>query len=301
MGQKLMKGAFCEIVTSFHADGSVDYEGFQKMLEYQLACGIDGFFINGEGAESLQLTNEERIRIAELSCSCVKGRVPIIGGIVLSSRLQAIELMEAYNSLGSISAICAVPPMMVPLAENALYDYFALLACTTKKPVQIYNQPTTGNLLSEKLILRLAGDFENISGYKDATQNIIMLQNLIAKMKRPFEFFAGSDAFIWPMAALGCLCVISLVAVAFPKPVVEFYRLWEQGKYEKAYKQNLEILKMRQVLKEGFPPGSKAGYLYATELVDVPIQGTRLPISYLDITDAQRTYIKEQAKLVGWI
>lgn len=296
-----MKGAFCEILTSFHKDGSINHAEYAAMIEYQIEQGIDGFFINGEGAESLQLTNPERIEIAEAACARVKRRVPMIGGIVLSCRLQAVGLVEAYNHMDGIDAVCAVPPMTAPLSEKALYDFFGMLSSHSCKPVFLYNQPATGNLLSEDLVVKLSYDFDNIRGYKDATQNVIMLQSLLGKVKQPFSFFGGSDAFIWPMATLGCPCVISLLAVAFPKPVVEFYQLFEVGDYQAAYKKIQEIIWMREVLKKGFPRGSKAGYLYVTELLGVPIRGTRLPESYLDITDEQKQYIEQEARKYGWL
>jgi 4-hydroxy-tetrahydrodipicolinate synthase len=295
-----IKGAICEIATPFFEDGSIDRESYLNMVEYQISCGINGFFINGEGADSPQLTNEERIEMARLTVKKVAGRVPIIGGLVTLTRMDAAELMSEYERLDGVDSICALPPFASNLPQPLLYEYYANLAKSTTKPVYIYNQPTCG-LLSEDTVVKLAHDFENIAGYKDTTQNVIMLQNILSRIDKPFAGFGGSDAFIWPMATLGLSGVISFLGLPFPKPVVEFYKLWEAGKYKEAFDKNMELMRMRAVLKKGSAYGGKAGYYYATELVGMPIRGTRLPVSLLEVTDEQKYYIETEARKVGWL
>lgn len=268
------------------------------MVDYQLSCGIEGFFVNGLGAESLQLSNDERIKLTDIVCKKARGNVPVFTNVLLNSIYEAKELVSGYNEIG-VDGICITPPTVARLNEDALYEYYCTLAADTPIQVHIYNQPNTCNPMSEQLVARIAMDCDNITGYKDSTQNIIMLQNLMTMIEKPnFDYLAGSDAMIWPMMSLGGAGVISLVALPFPKPVIEFAKLFRSGDYKKALAKNFEIIKLRNILKKGLGT-RKSGYLYATELIGCPIRGTRLPGNMIAIADDQKDYIRAEVTKVG--
>ena len=188
--------------------------------------------------------------------------------------------------------------MHFPYTEQALYEFFDEVI-PAEYPTYIYNVPQTGNTLSPRVTARIANDHANVLGYKDSTQNISGLQDLISQVKNPdFQYIAGSDAMTLPMMALGGVGVISAISVPFPKVVLDITDKFFAGDFEGALNAHRFSMSVRKLLKTATDMN---GYYYACELLGMPFNGTRMPKNMTMVTDEQKMIIKtglQEMKLI---
>lgn len=197
-----------------------------------------------------------------------------------------------------VDAVCISQPSVFPYTEQALYEFFDEVI-PAEYPTYIYNVPQTGNTLSPRLTARIANDHANVLGYKDSTQNISGLQDLISQVKNPdFQYIAGSDAMTLPMMALGGVGVISAISVPFPKVVLDITDKFFAGDFEGALNAHRFSMRVRKLLKTATDMN---GYYYACELLGMPFNGTRMPKNMTMVTDEQKMIIKtglQEMKLI---
>lgn len=288
MKKKKFDGSISEIMVAYHSDGSLNLEPVKRMVEYQVKNHIDGLFMGGLSTQTYLLSAEEKIQVGETLLTAAAGRVPIMMNVMEDSIRDAKELVKAYMDMG-MDAVCISQPSVFPYTEQALYEFFDEVI-PEEYPTYIYNVPQTGNVLSPRLTARIANDHPNVLGYKDSTQNISGLQELISMVeKEDFQYISGSDAMTLPMMALGGVGVISAVSVPFPKVVLDITEAFFRGDMEGALKAHRFCMKVRKLLKQATDMN---GYYYACELLGMPFPGRRLPKHMTTITEEQKAVIK---------
>ncbi len=283
------KGAVTEILTPFTPSGSLDTKLLQEEVEYQLEEGIRGLFVNGLASEGLLMNLEDRVKVADITVRSVNGKIPVMASITYNSIQEAIELLKHYEDVG-VDAITITQPMVYPYSQDSLYLFFTKVAAVTKLPIYIFNAPQSSNVLSPNLVARLFKEIPNIQGYKDSTQDIIHLQNLIRLLDKDhqYEIMAGSDATILTTLQLGGAGVVSLISTVFPKPIIDICDAYFSGDIEKAKELQFKILRIRDVLKIG---PFMAGYKYAATLIGHPMGVVKEPL--VDLNEQERAKIKE--------
>ena len=78
---KAPKGMYVPIITPFREDQSIDFEAFQKVIDYTIENGVDGMLIAGSTGEYHTMTLEEQKEVIKRGCEFVAGRVPVIAGV----------------------------------------------------------------------------------------------------------------------------------------------------------------------------------------------------------------------------
>ena len=159
---------------------------------------------------------EEKRRVGEELCNAAAGRVPVMMNVMEDSIKNAKQLVQDYMDIG-VDAVCISQPSVFPYTEQALVEFFDEVI-PEDYPTYIYNVPQTGNTMSPRTVARIANAHPNVLGYKDSTQNISALQDLLLQVNYPdFQCIAGSDALTLPMLAVGGVGVISATSVPFPR------------------------------------------------------------------------------------
>ena len=217
--------------------------------------------------------------------------------VMEDSIADAKELVQAYMDMG-VDAVCISQPSVFPYTGQALYEFFDELI-PENYPTYLYNVPQTGNTMSPSVTARIVNDHPNVLGYKDSTQNIAGLQELMAQVKNPdFQYIAGSDSMTLPMMALGGVGVISAISVPFPKVVLDITDRFFAGDMQGALEAHRFSMKVRRLLKTATDMN---GYYYACELLDMPFHGTRMPKNMTEMTEEQKRIIRtglEEMKLI---
>lgn len=237
MNQKYssFSGAHTAIVTPFK-NGKIDEQAFINLIEFQIAAGIRGILPAGTTGETPTLTQEEQLRVIELTINRVNKRALVIAGTGSNSTAKTIEMTKKAEQLGADAALIVVPYYNKPSAEG-LYHHFKAVADSVKIPIIPYDNPTRcGVELSVSTILRLAADCPNIVALKDSVGNIDRIHQLKASLPANFELLSGDDIFTLPLLRAGGVGVFSVASNFIPEKIVQLVALFAGGKNQEAQK-----------------------------------------------------------------
>lgn len=235
-------GAAVAIVTPFYADGTVNYEELDKLIEFQIKNSTDAIVICGTTGEASTLSHEEHVDVIRHCVKTVNGRVPVIAGTGSNSTETAIYLSQEAEKAGA-DAVLLVTPYYNKATQKGLYVHFKDTADSIKLPCILYNVPSrTGcNILPETAV-KLAKDVDNIVAIKEACGNISQIAKLIQLADGSLDVYSGNDDQIVPIMSLGGLGVISVLSNVAPKQTHEICQACLDGDFKKASRLQLEAL-----------------------------------------------------------
>ena len=281
----IFKGSGVAIVTPMRDNGEVDYEGFAKLLEFQIAEGTDAIIVCGTTGESSTLTLEEHSEVIRYCVKTVAGRIPVVAGTGSNCTATAIQLSREAEEAGA-DGLLLVSPYYNKATQNGLYAHFKAVANAVKLPIILYNVPSrTGCNIAPETILRLCTDVENIVGVKEASGNIGQIAHLAAIGAGKVDIYSGNDDQIVPIMSLGGIGVISVLANVAPAQTHEICQKYLDGDAKESCRLQLEAMELCNALFcEVNPiPVKKALSLMGR------IGGTlRRPLSEIEPANAQR-------------
>lgn len=197
-----ISGLWLPIITPF-ADGAVDFESYETLLEHYLGKGVSGIFPLGTTGEAPTIDDDELEAIIDLTLKVVEGRVPVfigMGGNATRKVVRAIQRLEKYPFTGIVS-VC---PYYNRPGQNGLREHFTRIAEATDRKILIYNIPyRTGVNLANDTLLRLA-EVPNIVGIKDSSGNLAQSIELLRLRPKGFSVMTGEDAYFYTLLSHGC-------------------------------------------------------------------------------------------------
>ncbi len=246
MKNTVFTGAATAIVTPLTKDG-VDYEMFGKLIDWQIAEGIDAIVAVGTTGEGSTLTDEEHKEAIRFCVERVGGRVPVIAGTGSNDVAYAISLTEYACEVGA-DAMLLVTPYYNKATQNGLYETFCAIADASTKPCILYNVPSrTGCNLLPATVARLA-DHPNIVGIKEASGNISQIAELASLVGDRIDIYSGNDDQIIPVLSLGGKGVISVLSNIMPKETSEMCKMYMSGNTKEALALQLRLLPLVNAL-----------------------------------------------------
>ncbi len=259
MAHNIFKGLGIALITPFTSEGSVDYDALKRLIEYQLANGADFLCILATTGEAPCLTQQERDDITAFIRERVAGRVPILkycGGNNTAAVVEEIKTTD-WTGIDGILSIC---PYYNKPSQEGIYQHFKAIAEVSSLPIVLYNVPgRTGVNMKPETIVRLANDFANIVGVKEASGSMEQVDEIIKNKPHRFDVISGDDALTFSMVASGAAGVISVIGNALPKEFSRMIRLEFNGEYEPARKIHHKFTELYSLLFiDGNPAGCKA-------------------------------------------
>ncbi|MBA5639646.1 4-hydroxy-tetrahydrodipicolinate synthase [Duganella sp. LX20W] len=243
----MIKGSIVAIVTPMHADGSLDFPGLNKLIDWHIAEGTDGIVIVGTTGESATVTVEEHCALIKAAVEHTNGRIPIIAGTGGNSTAEAIELTRYAKEAGADAALLVVPYYNRPTQEG-MYQHFKAIAEAVDLPIILYNVPgRTVADMSNETILRLAA-IPNIVGVKDATGNIGRGLDLLRLAPKSFAVYSGDDPSAMALMLAGGKGNISVTANVAPRAMHEMCKAAMEGDIAKAVEINNKVFPLHQKL-----------------------------------------------------
>ncbi|MBO4514548.1 MAG: 4-hydroxy-tetrahydrodipicolinate synthase [Lachnospiraceae bacterium] len=238
----IFKGAAVAIVTPMYQDGSVNYDEFRKLIEFQIENGTDAIVVCGTTGEASTLSHEEHLDVIKYCAEVVNKRIPVIAGTGSNSTETAIYLSTEAEKYG-VDGLLLVTPYYNKATQNGLYAHFKAVADSVKLPIILYNVPgRTGCNLMPDTIVRLCTDVENIVGVKEASGNISQIATLAAKAQGCVDIYSGNDDQIVPIMALGGLGVISVLSNVAPRQTHDICAKYLEGDVKEACRLQLEAI-----------------------------------------------------------
>ena len=155
----IFKGAGVAIVTPMNEDGSVNYEKFGELIEFQIANGTDAIIVCGTTGESSTLTHEEHLDTIKYCVDKVAKRIPVVAGTGSNCTDTAVYLSQEAEKYG-VDGILLVSPYYNKATQKGLYRHFKTVADSVKVPAILYNVPSrTGcNILPETVVISISDD-----------------------------------------------------------------------------------------------------------------------------------------------
>lgn len=208
-------GSGVAIVTPFSEDEKIDYNVFEKLIEFQIANDTDAIIVCGTTGEGSTLTVDERLEMFRFAAEKIRGRVPLICGTGSNSTSFSFEIAKEAENCGA-DAHLMVTPYYNKTSQSGLIKHYYSLADKLSKPVIVYNVPSrTGMNVTAETYKELS-KHENIVAVKEADTNIVKLQKAISLCGNNLDFYIGNDDMIYSGCAVGCKGVVSVLANILP-------------------------------------------------------------------------------------
>lgn len=229
-----LRGTLTALVTPFRRDGSIDWEAFQRLVEFQLQAGVEGVVPIGSTGESATLGVAEKLDIVARLIEWIGGRVPIVAGTGTNDTRSTIALTKQAQQLGADAALVVCPYYNKP-TQQGLYEHFRAVAEAVDIPLVLYNVPgrTAVNMTAETQ-LRLAEECPTIVATKEASGNMEQVMEVIRSAPAHFSVLAGDDALALPIIACGGHGVVSVIANYAPRLFGECIRAALAGDWQRA-------------------------------------------------------------------
>ena len=232
----------------FKENEEVDYESFQKMIEFQIQNQTDAIIVCGTTGEASTLSHEEHLDVIRYCVKCVNGRIPVIAGTGSNCTKTAVYLSQEAEKAG-VDGILVVTPYYNKATQNGLYEHFKMIADSVSVPMILYNVPSrTGVCIQPETIVKLCKDVKNIVGVKDATGDISEVVKVMSLAGGLVDLYSGNDDQVVPILSMGGKGVISVLSNVAPKQTHDMCQEFFDGNVEAARKIQIDAFPLIKAL-----------------------------------------------------
>ncbi|MBT3524508.1 4-hydroxy-tetrahydrodipicolinate synthase [Flavobacteriaceae bacterium] len=293
---KKLKGTGVAVVTPFKKDLSIDFVAIKNLVDFLVENDINYIVVQGTTGESSTMSNDEKIISRKAFVEANNNRVPLVLGLGSNDTMSLLNEIKESDFLG-YSAILSVTPYYNRPTMEGLYKHYSLIAQSSTIPIILYNVPSrTGcNILPETTI-RLANEFKNIIGIKEASGDLNQVKQLIINKPDDFLVISGDDNTAYQSVLMGGDGVISVIAGCIPKEFSEIINLsMEKKEFESQSKFKIVKPLLDYLFLEGNPSGIKSA-LHKLNLCENILRLPLVPVSdelKIKINNSISTIIKD--------
>ncbi len=246
MKKPIFEGMATAIITPITENG-IDYDAFGRLIDWQIAEGIDGLVVCGTTGESSTLTDEEHRQAIEYAVKKVNGRVPVIAGTGSNDTAYALDLTKFACSVG-VDGVLVVTPYYNKATQKGLIKLFTEIADVATAPVILYNVPSrTGVNITPETVAVLA-EHPNINAIKEASGNISQIAEVAALCGDKINIYSGNDDQVIPIMSLGGKGCISVLSNLLPKESSAMCKKFTNGDIKGACADQLKYLHLINAL-----------------------------------------------------
>ncbi|MDR2951833.1 MAG: 4-hydroxy-tetrahydrodipicolinate synthase [Treponema sp.] len=277
------RGAFTALITPMKESGELDYDGFRRLIQFQIQEGINGIVPLGTTGENPTLDEDEEDKLIEIAIKESSGKIPVIVGAGSNDTRHMLQYVERAKRMGADAALVVTPYYNKPNDDGLLRHFEA--AAKPGIPIIVYNIASrTGRNIPTTLMEKIAG-IPGIAGVKEASGDINQMGdviNQIALLRKAsggyFSVLSGDDALTLPLTALGGDGVISVISNLLPAKVKALTQAALDGRNEEARKLHYELLPfVKAAFIETNPIPIKQAMIWA----GLPAGPARLPLGKL--------------------
>ena len=285
----MLKGSIVALITPFK-NNILDEDAFSKLINYHVENGTKGVVPGGTTGESPTLSHNEHKKIIEIAVKECNGKIPVIAGTGSNSTHEAIELSRFAEKAGS-DAILVVTPYYNKPTQEGLYQHYKKINDNVGVPIIIYNIPSRSVIdMSVETMTRLY-ELKNIVGVKDATGDLIRVDQQLISMGKEFIQLTGNDDNALEFNKRGGVGSISVTANIAARLCAEFQDSCV-GNLNEAKKLD-DIL--QPVHSSMFIESNPSPVKYAASLLGMCSPDVRLPL--VEVTTNNKKKISEALKV----
>lgn len=243
----MFRGSLVALITPMKADGSLDWDALEKLVEWHIEQGTDGIVAVGTTGESATLDMQEHAAVIRKVVDQVNRRVPVVAGTGANSTREAMELTAGAKEAGADACLLVTPYYNKP-TQQGLFEHHRYIAERVAIPQILYNVPgRTAVDMSAETVERLAA-MPNIVGIKEATGDMTRARDILDRVSSDFCLLSGDDETALAFMALGGSGVISVTANVAPAKMARLCELALAGNVEEARAIDAELLVLHQRL-----------------------------------------------------
>lgn len=290
----IFEGAGVALVTPFKANGDVNYDKLEEILEEQIAGGTDAIVICGTTGEASTMSPEEHLSVIKYGCEVVKGRIPVVAGTGSNCTREAVYMSQKAEEAGA-DGVLLVTPYYNKATQNGLIAHFTTIAESIKIPALLYHIPgRTGVTMKPETIVSLCKNVPNIVGVKEASGNFSSIATMMNMADGCIDVYSGNDDQIVPLLSMGGKGVISVLSNVAPKQTHDICQKFFDGDVKGSLQMQLDAIPLISALfSEVNPIPVKA----AMNMMGKEVGPLRLPLTEME--DAHKEVLKQAMKSYG--
>lgn len=270
------------MVTPFSADGAVNYQELERIINHLINNGTDTIVVCGTTAENPTLTTEEKLEVIRFSVEKVAGRVPVIAGTGDNETKYSIDMTRAAEKIG-VDGIMLVAPYYNKPNQRGIYAHFETIAKETTLPVVLYNVPgRTGINVAPETTIALS-KIPNIQVIKEASGNIEQMAEIIENVDKDFKVYSGDDNLTLPLLAVGGEGVISVASHVVGNDMQKMIKAFEEARHTDAADIHRALVPLVKAL---FAQPNPSPVKYAMTKLGFDTLNVRLPM--VEMTDEEK-------------
>lgn len=282
----MLSGSIVALVTPMKADGAVDFEALESLIEWHIAEGTDGIVPMGTTGESATLDTPEHLVVIRRTIEVVSGRVPVVAGTGSNATDEAIHQTQEAERLGADACLLVTPYYNRPTQEG-LFRHYAAIAEVTNVPLVLYNvPPRTACDMQPDTVARLAV-LDGIVGIKEACGDPERVAAIRERVPEDFLVLSGEDAQTLRMMELGAVGTISVTANVVPGLMAEFCDRFRGGDIDAARALDARLQPLHRFLFVESSPTPTKWALYEMGRIEA---GIRLPL--IELSEQHRPQLK---------
>ncbi|GLS32985.1 4-hydroxy-tetrahydrodipicolinate synthase [Mesorhizobium albiziae] len=281
----MLRGSLTALVTPFDKSGRLDEKAFRAFVEWQIAEGTTGLVPVGTTGESPTLSHDEHRQVVKACVEVAKGKVPVVAGAGSNNTEEAVGLVKYAESVGA-DAVLVVTPYYNKPTQRGLYAHYAAVAKATSLPIIIYNIPPRSVIdMTPETMGRLAHDFKNIVGVKDATGKVERVSEQRMTCGKDFIQLSGEDASALGFNAHGGVGCISVTSNVAPRLCAEFQEATLNNDKEKALELQDRLMPLHKAI---FLEPGVSGAKYALSRLGKVENALRSPLMTVEDSTAEK-------------
>ncbi len=295
MADHIFTGSGVAIVTPMNNDGSINYDEYGRIIDFQLENGIDAIIACGTTGESATMDAKEHCKVIEYTIKRVDGRVPVIAGAGSNDTAFAAELSIEAEKLGA-DALLSVTPYYNKTSQSGLVRHYTYIADRVNTPIILYNVPSrTGCNIKPETYAQLC-KHPNIKATKEANGDLSALVRTMALCGDDLDVYSGEDSQAFAITAMGGLGVISVFANVLPRESHELVQKALDGDFKGSFEMQKKYIELMDML---FSDVNPIPVKAAMNLLGYNCGPCRLPLA--PMTDSGLEALKSCMKSYGLI
>ena len=285
---KDFSGMYAALLTAFNDDGSINFEATGKLVERNIAKGLDGMYIAGSSGEAMMMSEDERVALLKYVASVVKGRVTLIAHVGSTSTDCSVRMAKEAAKLG-YDAVSAVAPYYYSFSGEAIRGYYKDILAATDLPMLIYNFPASGGFDGMLSLVSEMIDDPKLMGVKHTSVNLFELERF-KHMKRPLTVFNGFDEMLIGGLSMGADGGIGSTYNLLQDDILAIYKAFKAGDLKTAMAVQTKV---NRIIEAMLPYGVFAMEKAILTELGIPMGNCRKP--FLPLSEEGKKVAKEIA------
>jgi dihydrodipicolinate synthase/N-acetylneuraminate lyase len=253
-------GIFPPVVSPFTKDEELDLGALRREVAYNLSLGVTGVCVGGSTGEGHALEAHEIGQLVKTAQDEVKGRIPVMAGIITTTTREAVKRAKAARDAGA-QAVMVTPPIYQICSDDGMYDFYSTIHRESGLPVVVYNVLTNAPV-TPKLMQRMANNTAEtglIATKESIGGSLETLTELLQTIGDKISVTWAHDWLLYPGLAIGATGSISGAAALLPRHCLELWDAIHTNKVARAQELHFAITDVcSQISRYNWPAGVKA-------------------------------------------